>query len=179
MEIHELLAGLVTTPIRGFVLMAVTLAIAADTSAQSVSKTQEHDAHSVADPFSITISVPQATFKVGDEIVVGIRLNNTGNQPLRIHGIKDVPGTVTNYEVDVRDTKGKIVEKRKMPESKVVVEDAYGALIRPGRWEYRFILLDKYWELDKPGKYKVWVQRTNPASGLTAKSNVLEFEIIE
>ena len=139
---------------------------------QSGSNASKGTGQPIRDPFSITIRARQSAVRLGEPIWVEVRMNNTSARPLRVHGLRG--RGLPNYKVYVQDTGGHIVPRRTVPESTPVVENSYGTVIMPGRWEYGEIRLDEYYAIDKLGQYEVRLTRADIATtGTLVTSNII------
>jgi hypothetical protein len=139
--------------------------------------------------FSIEISpshdgyvVGVPIFKVGTPVNVIIRIHNDSKHGLQ-YDLK--PGPLI-YRVKVLDSNGKQVPESdylrylKTPEGRRDIDtDGPSVKIEPGSYCLDSKLISGYWDMTKPGKYTIQLERDFPPELGTgvAKSNVIEISV--
>jgi hypothetical protein len=140
-------------------------------------------------PFSLTVSVPHSSVKVGDEITVEITIQNISDHD--IYHVRTVMGgdvvTQSSIKTSVRDSEGNPVaetpfgrrahdtEPRTHPEGGSVFSDR--TLLKPGDKTHEGRELSKEYDLSKPGKYTVQASQVDWKSGETVVSNVVTVDV--
>lgn len=141
-------------------------------------------------PLSITIGTPHNVFKSGSEITLQIILTNNSDDDIPIGLAVDRTSPVVAghlLEVNVHDEKGNFAPETKyrralrgegLP-SDLPVTSGVGGYLSPRKSSGNAIkiLVDKFYDLSKPGKYKIEVQWTDPTSKVTVKSNTISVTV--
>jgi hypothetical protein len=119
--------------------------------------------------FSIVVNTPQEIVKTGAEVRLKIVFTNNTARPL--HYATGVPGRGTGpgFEIDLRDSKGKRIPETpfglkaqgKAPHHPFV-GSVFAATVPPEGTLVREVLLNKEYDISKPGKYTVRVTERNP-----------------
>lgn len=134
-------------------------------------------------PLSIAISAPQSSLKVGSDVRLEVTLTNTSNRRMLIKE----RNPATDYEIDIRDERGTAVPGsdfgRKLKEPPVIPMNSrnLGIYLRPNESTKESITLSELYDLSRPGKYLIQVERgvsDNPKDGVV-KSNKITVTVTE
>ncbi|MHB8410922.1 MAG: hypothetical protein ACYDDI_03130 [Candidatus Acidiferrales bacterium] len=141
-------------------------------------------------PFSITISTVHDTFKSRDEISVQISLTNTSNKDIFLTGVCAPKADVDGFRIEVQDAQGRAAPETNalrslrgepVPRSEYPLANWSGpscGIVPPKGFSNSGFILNRFYDLSKPGKYKIQVQRTDPRSKVTVKSNTITVTIV-
>ncbi len=139
-------------------------------------------AQTVRPPFSLTISAKTA-IQEGSDVKIRIALTNTSTRKLSVlHEKANEIGERVGFSLDVRDANNIQVSltaygKAYYNHELALVGAPYYADVRPGQTLEDWIVVSKLYDLSKPGKYKIQVQRTDEDTSVVVKSNVLNIMI--
>ena len=138
--------------------------------------------------FTMSISLVHGTVKPGSEVPVTVEATNTSAGPFDFIIAR---GGASLYTIQVFDSAGKAVpltpfgaalqrgrylhEEGKPP--RVLVGSAGGHTIAPGETAKDMVDLDERFDLSKPGSYTVQLERLDPATKLTVKSNIVTLTV--
>ncbi len=128
--------------------------------------------------FSLTISAKTA-IQQGSDVKIRIALTNTSTRKLSVlHEKANEIGELVGFSLDVRDTNNIQVPltaygKAYYNHELALVVAPYYADVQPGQTLEDWIVVSKLYDLSKPGKYAIQVQRTDEDTSLVIKSNVL------
>jgi len=135
---------------------------------------------SASQPFTIAIAAVQRDFKVGVEIRVRITLTNTSGRELLVGRAKgDARAEEAGYRIEVVNERGKNPPETKYQRvvkgeaDDILVSSPVGFTVQPGKTFEDAMIANKFYDLSQPGKYKIQVQRTEPATGILVKSNTI------
>jgi hypothetical protein len=116
-------------------------------------------------PFSLTIAPPPESFKLGDELVLQITVKNTSGGPIGFARTGDVtPEEGARYKVEVWGPDGHLVPRTPSPIQKekptvnMMISNVSHTL-QPGESFVDRITVTKYFDLSRPGKYSILVER--------------------
>ena len=142
-----------------------------------------------ADRFSITVNAPKPTVKVGTDVTIEVVLKNTsaGNF-LYGSGSKPEDQGETDYKVEVQDETSKRAPETSYGHKLRTGEDSPGQHtvivgsfvsfeLPPGGVVKNEILVNKLYDLSKPGKYEIHVERLDDAGGASIKSNTITITV--
>jgi hypothetical protein len=139
-------------------------------------------------PYTLTIRAKQNTFKVGEEIRINILWKNTSDQPVSVAPV--IPTAETSYKVFVEDEKGNLAAETKLGRRLRTGKDEAGQTtvsvfetapirsVQPGESLNEEVVLNKLYDLSKPGKYTVRVQSQSDLNG-SAKSDPITITITD
>lgn len=140
-------------------------------------------------PFTISISTVQDTFKSGAEIMVGISLRNPSDKWIPVIGACAPKADVDSFRIEMEDAQGKVAPETNVlralrgaavptPEDLVAgwSGPSCGAVPPKGFINTGFVL-NRFYDLTKPGKYTIHVQRAEPDSKVFVKSNTITVTI--
>ncbi|MCC7157776.1 MAG: hypothetical protein IT161_24560 [Bryobacterales bacterium] len=160
---------------------AVTIFIAVGISANSIAWCQASlDSGSQRRNHALSIRSKQPEFRVGEEIAIEVTFTNTSEKPVLAAPV--LPTAEVSYKLDVRDEKGDPVPEtsygRKLRAGKddsgretvTVFQTAPLRYLQPGESIKEQIVLNKLYDLSKPGAYTVQAQAQSDNEG-KAKSN--------
>jgi hypothetical protein len=139
--------------------------------------------------FSVTISVPQDVVAAGSEVKVKITLKNTSNHDIGIpKSPADDQGGSYN-KITVRDEEGNLVadnatiaartDKHKGTQSELMnltMETIILFTVKPGESLKDGIKLSEIYDLSKPGKYSIELERTDDTKTVV-KSNTITLTV--
>jgi len=134
-------------------------------------------------PFSLTLSTPAKTLKVGSDVIVNVGLKSICWHPVSVYRERHDPGT--DYRIDITDADGHRLAK-KDPDALGPFSGFFIMLI-PGALMSEKIVLNEEFDLHKPGTYLVQMQRdvscktlfgSNVGNGIVT-SNAIKFTISE
>jgi hypothetical protein len=129
--------------------------------------------------FSLTISTPQNTVRVGSDVKLEITMTNTSDQDI-FYGA-DLGGKVQPFAVDVRDTSGNLVPKRPRKDKEPRGGSFLLIPIHPAKSIKREWILNKDFDISKPGRYTVQAKREAGATNsgvLHVKSNRITITVV-
>jgi len=167
-------------PISRKLLLFLTLMAAAAVSAAQL------------DPpaFSIAISVPQDVVTRGSKVKVKITLKNTSNHDIVIPRSNAEDQGVFHNKITVRDEEGNLVadkaavaartDKNKDTGSELTnltMETVINFTLKPGESLKDGIKLSEFYDLSKPGKYSIEVERTDDITKAVVKSNTITLAV--
>jgi hypothetical protein len=145
---------------------------------------------SAADEGTIAISTAKSAVKAGSDITIEVIFTNTSKANILFaSGVKREDQGELDYTVHVRDSSAARAPETKRGHLLRTGEDSPGADtyliisstmnidVLPGGTVKREILLNRLYDLSKPGKYTVQVERIIGASALLTKSNALTVSI--
>jgi hypothetical protein len=130
----------------------------------------------------------QNNFKVGGEIRIEVTWTNTSDKP--VLAARVIPTAETKYKVYVEDDKGNLAGETTLgrrlrtgkgeqgQETVTVFETAPIRSVQPGESVSEEIVLNKLYDLSRPGKYTVRVQSQADQDG-SAKSNTLTITLTD
>ena len=160
-------------------LLAASVAISVNSPAQTVQPNQSPQPIQRAPAFSIAISAPSGIVKAGSEIEVEITVTNTTK------GVVGVTSAHSSSEIsafDVRDSQGNLSLTKwgraliKHEGSEIVELPTGGGsvlFIEPGKSVTETIAIPGLYDLSRPGKYTIQVQRLDHVTMNTVKSNTI------
>ena len=132
-------------------------------------------------PFAITISTAQDVFKSGSEIRLQIILTNTSDHNILLGRAIDgtapiVAGVLADVHVygekgnSPTETKYQRVLRGEEPPDDYLT-NGVGTSLPPGKKSKEAVIVNKFYDLSKLGKYKIQLQWTDPTSKTVVKSN--------
>lgn len=137
-----------------------------------------------APPFSLTISSPQSSFKIGSDVTLELKMTNTSNRNISFGAGWGMPVV----DIEIHDVDGKQTPEtpyglrlhRKDP--RFALQDSVTGpvthpTLRPGESNDSIGSLNKIYDLSKPGEYTIQVQRMDPDSKILVKSNTLTITV--
>ncbi len=145
---------------------------------------------SAADEGSITISTAKGTVKSGSDVTVEVIFTNTSKANIVFaSGAKREDQGELDYTVHVRDSSSARAPETKRGhllrtgedspggETYLIISSTMNIDVPPGGTVKREILLNRLYDLSKPGKYTIQVERIIGASAVLTKSNVLTITV--
>lgn len=141
--------------------------------------------------FVISIRTLHDSFKSGAEIRVGVTLTNTSDKDIFLPGPCVPRADVDGFTIKVEDAQGKVPHETDLlrwrrgepaPEPKVFTTDPNSSgcvVLRPKQSSDRVFVLSSFYDLTKPGKYKIRVQRIDPTSKVTVQSNTITVTVTQ
>jgi len=136
-------------------------------------------------PFSITISTPAEVVKPGSEVRLDISLKNLLDKTILLPKNVGQEETDADYVIEVRDSTGRSAtetQRGQMIRGKGT-KRYFGSIrwvgAKPGETLKESVALNKDFDLNKPGKYVIQIQRYVPddLGGGGVKSNVISVSV--
>jgi hypothetical protein len=169
-------------------MLVSVLAIVVGTAASATPAHSQTAANSGGPPrHALTIRAKQDEFKVGDEIRIEIALKNSSNQQFLVAPV--IPTAEISYRTYVQDEKGDLAPETKYGrrlrigkdeagrDTVIVGESAPLRYLQPGESLKEEIILNRLYDLSKPGRYMVRVQAQSDVAGM-AKSNAITITVV-
>lgn len=137
-------------------------------------------------PFVIEIKTAESSFKSGAEIKLQISLTNTSDHDIvATKGKGDAAAEDAGYMVEAWDTEGNHPPETtllraltgKEESSQPIISSSVLVPLSPGQSVTNGMIANKFYYLSKAGKYRIQVQRRDPLSGITIKSNVISITV--
>jgi len=133
-------------------------------------------------PFSLVISVPRTTVRVGSEVRVKLVLMNISDHEIAVPDEELSDASQFGFGVEVRDSQGRLAHLAESgPASKFGPQSEgshYMPIVRPGKSLEVEININKIYDMSKPGKYTILTHRTHTVeSGLDVKSNTITITV--
>ncbi len=162
-------------------LVLMSLLAPLRTDAQCKNTYDEHPAT------SLTISQVRDSLKIGSPILVRMILTNNSNHDISVG--RDV--RERDYQVEVRDANGDLAVDTKYgharnghadPNSFTPDElrsNVYCVNVKAGETSVFEVDVSKLYEIAKPGKYTVQLQKLDPVSVTIVKSNKITLDLIQ
>ncbi len=131
-------------------------------------------------PVSLTAIIPADAVTAPSALLLEIELKNVSDKEVCI-GASATPLWMT-FDIDVRDA-----QERKVPETEAArarrlrrlkmqtISRNVAIILRPGQTSHTVVLLDRLYDLTRPGNYTVQVQRAD----FNVKSQVVNFKVPE
>lgn len=128
--------------------------------------------------FSLAIHTQQATIKAGDALSLTLVMTNTSDKDIRFGQVLN--GGRSPFQIHVLDE-----SNHKVPETPygqqvngttpdtMAVGGEFTVEVAPGKSVREEIMLTKAYEINRPGQYTIFVEKYDPLSGVTVKSNVI------
>jgi hypothetical protein len=132
--------------------------------------------------FSITINTPQAKLKAGSEVRISVVVTNLTDQYITFGHAKGGAGEF-DFDIDMRNSAGLVPDESEYyravlskqdpnrPTTMVVLPNYLLHGIEPRGTLTEPIELDKLYDLSKPDKYTIQVERIDDATKAIVKSN--------
>lgn len=131
-------------------------------------------------PFALALEAEEDTVKAGAEVKVNITLKNSSNRAMHMH----LTLAEVDYAFEVRDSQGMIppeTDYAKKSKGRGHFSNDQIFYLQPGEsLPKELLVLTKFYDMSRPGKYTVQVSRVVPrdlGSG-TVKSNNLTITVI-
>jgi hypothetical protein len=135
--------------------------------------------HSTTAPFTLTLEAEENAVKAGSEVKVDITLRNSSNRAMYIsYGSSEL-----DYAFEVRDSQNRIppeTEFARKSKGRAYVSSDTVFNLQPGEsLPKALVVLTKFYDLSRPGKYTIQVSRAVPkeAGGGTIKSNPITITV--
>jgi hypothetical protein len=140
-------------------------------------------------PFAIVIRTVHDRFKLGDQIEVLIHLTNTSDKDVFLTGACAPKADLNGFRVDVKDAQGKVAPETNVlrwlrgepvsrPEEPSTWSGPSCGTVPPKQFSNSAFILNRFYDLSQPGKYTIQVQRIDPTSKMTVKSNTITVTIV-
>lgn len=136
--------------------------------------------------FKITINTAQEVFKQAAKIRVDILLKNTSDKEMTVWRDADNEvGESAGYDIQVFYEKSGVAPETKYhrvlrnEESPTVplLTSAIARIVAPGETAKDAMIVNKFYDMRKPGKYRILVQLADPATKIIVKSNVITITV--
>jgi hypothetical protein len=122
--------------------------------------------------FSITISSPQDTWKVGSEIVIAINIVNTSSQRAFFQKALGQENGELFMDIEVKDGHGNPLPRRPTGEF-IAGGSVQKKFLKPGETLKDGIVVSKLFDLSQTGKYTIRVQRRDAGTNSIVMSNTI------
>jgi hypothetical protein len=131
----------------------------------------------------LTIRANQSDFKVGEEIRIEIDFKNTSDH--QFLAAPEIPTAETSYKAYVRDDKDNLAPETRLGRRLRTGKDDRGQdalntvttgplrYLQPGESIKEGIVLNKLYDLSKPGKYTVQVQTQVDTRGMAGSNKIM------
>lgn len=131
--------------------------------------------------FALTLHAPTGAVKLGSQIRLRITVTNHSRHDLTF---AKSPGEEDDvrYDIEARDEAGGDVSPteyyRALQEHRaIVLNSSVAFVLKPGNSFVDEIEVTKFYKMNRPGKYKLWVSRT--VSDATARSNIVTITVVK
>jgi peptidyl-Lys metalloendopeptidase len=139
-------------------------------------------------PFTLSIASVSGSIKSGDQVKINATVRNTSSKDVQL--LTDTRGTEVIYRVDVKDEGAKAPPDGKLKRDLKGLEDpayltpdtpthfgVYVLTLKPGESITDPIIISKLYDMTRPGKYSIQVERRDENSYIFVKSNVITVTI--
>jgi hypothetical protein len=139
-------------------------------------------------PFSLAIAQPKQPVRAGTELRLRITVTNTNDKPISfITSPGPIPDDGLRYEVNVTDEQGHQAPASaylRTRDSRIPTNygSSFARTLRPGESFVDEVTVTAFYDLSRPGEYRIWVARRMPprqALGTgRVRSNVVNVMIV-
>jgi hypothetical protein len=132
-------------------------------------------------PFTLTLEAEENPIKVGSEVKVDITLRNSSNHAIDV----GLGWSEADYALDVRDSQNRILPEtefaRKLKGHGYFYSDTIFTLQRGEALPKEMLVISKFCDVSRPGKYTIQVSRAVPKElgGGTVRSNTITITITD
>jgi len=136
-------------------------------------------AQSPAAAFSLVISTPHTTVRAGEPVPLTIVMTNKSDHDTgygRVLG--GIPSSI--FDVYVLNKNNRDVPETAYGQKRhgtapgeLIGGSVFGFKLPPGNSMHEDLMLNKEWDISESGTYKIHVERFDPPSNMTVKSNVI------
>lgn len=118
--------------------------------------------------------------------MVLVNLTNTSDKDVFLSGVCAPKADVDGFRIEVADAQGKVAPETSVlrwlrgesvpkPEEPVTAGTSGPrcGIVPPKQFSNGGFVLNRFYDLTKPGRYTIQVQRTDPTSKVTVKSNTI------
>ncbi len=130
-------------------------------------------------PFTLTLDAEENAVKAGSEVKVDITLRNSSNRAMYMsYGSGEL-----DYAFEVRDSQNRVppeTEFARKSKGRAYVSSDHVFYLQPGEsLPKALVVLTKFYDLSRPGKYTIQVSRAVPkeAGGGVIKSNLITITV--
>jgi hypothetical protein len=131
-------------------------------------------AQSTGPAYSLSLNVPSTSLSVGADIKVHITMKNTSDHDLFYR--VDPSGKLLPFSFDVRDSQGAAVPKMPRRPGPGASGSYFRGTLHPGESIERDRILGKEFDLSKPGRYTIHVERQD--DDVVVRSNVVTITVV-
>ncbi len=136
-------------------------------------------------PITLHLEAPKAPLKVGERLVLRAKITNISDHKVGVGlmaGEAFPMGVI--YQVYVCDQRGHTVPRRPPPpHSKGAAAGPIfslgGVVLNPGQSVIDRIPVTNYYDLNRPGKYRIWIREPPLPAGYGVKSNVVTVTVVK
>ena len=126
--------------------------------------------------FTISISSPSATVVSGSPIRIDAVLKSHTSEPVILPGLRTSPRT---SGILVWDGTGKVLEPVESTKDRVDARlNGAGTEIPPGKAIMEPVLVNRWFDLSKPGQYTLQLRKKDPIGGGWIESNQLTIKVV-
>lgn len=146
-------------------------------------------------PFSVTVATPKQPFKAGKPVVLHVTVTNTSDRTMGFSQSPGIPPTEEGwrYKIEVRDAQGHTPSpsafmrslQRKSGGRPIVFSSSSNVQVslKPGQSLAELVTVTRSYDLDRPGRYTVWLLLPiepwqGPGKGLV-KSNEVTVTVVK
>lgn len=139
--------------------------------------------------FSLTIEPPTGPLKVGAEVRLQVTVKNIWNRAIDfITSPGQIPDDGLMYDIDVRDEQGRAAPRsaavrNRDPHVPVNLGSRFSRSLQPGESFVDEVVVTRFFDLSKPGKYSISVRRGMPPrqslGSATVKSNAITISVVK
>jgi len=135
-------------------------------------------------PFEIHISALHDTFKSGAKIDIAVNLTNTSDKPVLLRGACAPKGDFDGFTVEVKDIQNNVSpethllrvergEETARPDDIWTWSGPICGTVPPHEFSNGGFVVNRLYDMVKPGKYTIQVQRKDTYSKMIVKSNMI------
>lgn len=172
-------------PVLVIAIASLAPVLAQDTQPTTIVKDQRFE-------FALSIRAKATSFKAGSEIRIQVVQTNTSNRPISFQGRGSPEDTEVGYRTYIRDEKGRLLPETKLgriirtgkdedaPPNTTVVFTSNGGVLRdlqPTESSVGEIILNRLYNLERPGVYTVQVEPRWEPGVPAPKSNIITLTI--
>lgn len=139
-------------------------------------------------PFVISISTLHDSFKSGAEIDIAVNLTNTSDKPVLLMGVCAPKGDFDGFTVEVKDIQNNIAPGRHLlrvergeetarPDDIWTWSGPICGTVPPHKFSNGGFVVNRLYDMVKPGKYTIQVQRKDTYSKMIVKSNMITITV--
>ncbi len=131
-------------------------------------------AQSTEPGYLLALSAPSASLTAGADIKVDVTMKNTSDHD--VFYMVDPSGKLSPFSFDVRDAQGGAVPKVPRKPGPGASGSYFRATLHPGESIQRERTLGKEFDLSKPGRYTIHVERQD--DDVVVRSNVITITVV-
>jgi len=133
------------------------------------------DAQSQTPSFSLAINTPHSTVRAGEPVLLKIIITNTSDREIHYAGSLSRPGGLGVYVMDGNDKPVAETPYGQKQHGTAFPPTGSGSVLSigvdPGKSMEEDVMVDKEWNISRPGIYKIYAVKGDSKSGMAVKSN--------